>query len=197
VVSRAVAGVIGNRLVGWDLGLIQQPLVALYAGLEPGELAVGGALGASWHRAARCEQDEGFTGAEGFFVITAPFVEGGEPLVGMAADEAFGDARLVEEDGPLGIAALLRPYGFFVTLHRCLEAAQRVVLRTDPLRLGCLQAEARQLLLMLMVAARDRGIRREADKVLVEATRWLKYHPKDAVIISAREQLRATFPPGS
>jgi hypothetical protein len=151
VVSRAVAGVLGNRLVGWDLGLIQQPLVALYAGLEPGELAVGGALGASWHRAARCEQDEGFTGAE----------------------------------------------GFFVTLHRCLEAAQRVVLRTNPLRLGCLQAEARQLLLMLMVAARDRGIRREADKVLVEATRWLKYHPKDAVIISAREQLRATFPPGS
>jgi hypothetical protein len=48
-----------------------------------------------------------------------------------------------------------------------------------------------------VVAAGDRGIRREADKVLVEATRWLKYHPKDAVIISAREQLRATFPPGS
>ena len=89
-----------------------------------------------WHRAARCEQDEGFTGAEGFFVITAPFVEGGEPLVGMAADEAFGDARLVEEDGPLGVAALLRPCGFFVALHRGLEAAQRVVLRTDPLRLG-------------------------------------------------------------
>jgi hypothetical protein len=50
---------------------------------------------------------------------------------------------------------------------------------------------------MLMIAARDRGIRREADKVLVEATRWLKYHPKDAVIISAREQLRVTFPPDS
>jgi hypothetical protein len=142
VVSRAVAGFMG--IGWWDLGLIQQPLVAHYAGLEPGELAVGGALGASWHCAARCEQDEGFTGAEGFFVITAPFVEGGEPLVGMAADEAFGDARLVEEDGPLGIAALLRPYGFFVTLHRWLEAAQRVVLRTDSLRLGCLQAEERR-----------------------------------------------------
>jgi hypothetical protein len=59
------------------------------------------------------------------------------------------------------------------------------------------EAAARQLLLMLMVAARDRGIRREVDKVLVEATRWLKYHPKDAVIISARKQLRATFPPVS
>jgi len=59
------------------------------------------------------------------------------------------------------------------------------------------EAEARQLLLMLMIAARDRGIRREADKVLVEAPRWLKYHPKDAVIISAREQLRVTFPPDS
>ena len=75
LVSRAVAG-LGNRLVGWDPGLIQHPLVALYAGLESGELALGGALGAPWHRDARCEQDEGFTSAEDFFVITAPFVEG-------------------------------------------------------------------------------------------------------------------------
>ena len=103
VVSRAVAG-LGNRLVGWDPGLIQHPLVALYAGPEPGELAVGGALGAPWHRAARCEQDEGFTGAEGFFVITAPFVKEDEPLVGMAADEAFVQrscrpVRVAESDG--------------------------------------------------------------------------------------------------
>lgn len=57
------------------------------------------------------------------------------------------------------------------------------------------EAEARQLLLMLMVAARDCGIRREADKALVEATRWLRHHPDDAVITEARSQLRGAFPP--
>jgi hypothetical protein len=104
VVSRAVVGVWSGVLVGWELGLIQEPLVALYAGLEPGELAVGGALGSPRHRTARCEHDEGFTGAESSPVIEAPFVEGGKPLVGMAADEAFvlrgcGPVRVAESDG--------------------------------------------------------------------------------------------------
>jgi len=37
-------------------------------------------------------------------VIVAPFVEGGEPLVGLAADEALGHAGLVEPDRLLGVA---------------------------------------------------------------------------------------------
>lgn len=37
--------------------------------------------------------------------------------------------------------------------------------------------------------------RRRADALMVEATRWLKRHPRDAVVSEAREQLRFAFPP--
>jgi hypothetical protein len=67
-------------------------------GLKSGELAVGGALRSAGQRAASYEPDEGFAGSGGFFVVVAPFEEGGEPLVGVAAYEAFGDAGLVERD---------------------------------------------------------------------------------------------------
>ena len=94
-------------------------------GLERRELAVGGALGSSGHRVARREPDERLRDPEGLPVIAAPLVEGREPLVGVAADEAFGDARLVEADGFLVVAALLGPRGLLMALHRGLEAAQR------------------------------------------------------------------------
>jgi hypothetical protein len=59
----------------------------------------------------------------------------------VAADEPFGDARLVEADGLLGVAALLGPLGLSVALHRGLEAAQRVVLRPDSVPLGPIETE--------------------------------------------------------
>jgi hypothetical protein len=69
-----------------------------------GEFAVGRALRPAGHRAASSEPDEGLRYAEGPSVIVAPFVEGGEPLVGLAADEALGHAGLVEPDRLLGVA---------------------------------------------------------------------------------------------
>src|SRR5215212_9561181 len=122
-------------------GPIQQPAVVFDAGFEPWTLAVGGALGATGHLSARCEPQEGFGDPEGLFVVAAPLVEGGEPLVGMAADELFGDARLVQADGLFDIAVLQCSLGLRVALHRGLEAAQRVVLRPDPVSLDWIQAE--------------------------------------------------------
>lgn len=58
-----------------------------------------------------------------------------------------------------------------------------------------LESEARQMLLGRMVAAYERGDRREVDRTLVEAKRWLTTHPDDAVILEARERLRASFVP--
>jgi hypothetical protein len=57
-----------------------------------------------------------------------------------------------------------------------------------------LEAEERHLLLQRIVAARNGAHRQEADRALVEATRWLRQHPNDAVIYEARDQLRAEFP---
>ena len=57
------------------------------------------------------------------------------------------------------------------------------------------KSDARVLLLQLMVTARNCGIRREVDKVLVQATRWLKLHPGDAVVYAARNELRGEFLP--
>lgn len=51
------------------------------------------------------------------------------------------------------------------------------------------------MLLTRMVAARNDGDQRRADKVLVEATRWLTTHPYDAAIVEARNQIRLEFPP--
>src|SRR5215211_870849 len=115
-------------------GPIQQPPVVFDAGFEEWALAVGGALGATGHLSARCEPQEGFGDPEGLFVVAAP-------LVGMAADELFGDARLVQADGHFDIRVLQCSLGLRVALHRGLEAAQRVVLRLDPVSLDWIQAE--------------------------------------------------------
>jgi hypothetical protein len=57
------------------------------------------------------------------------------------------------------------------------------------------ESASRQLLLTLITAAAKLGNRRVADSLLVDATRWLKTYPYDAVIWEAREQLRVAFPP--
>lgn len=57
------------------------------------------------------------------------------------------------------------------------------------------EAVSRQLLLALMTAAEKLRNQRVADMLLVEATRWLRTYPYDAVIWEAREQLRIAFPP--
>jgi hypothetical protein len=137
--SEAGGGSLGRGAL--DLASTQQPPVALDAGFELRKFAVGGALCAPRHLPARGEPHEGFGDPEGCLVMVAPLVEGGEPLVGVASDELFGDARLVQADGLLRVAALLGPRGLCVALHRGLEAAQRVVLRPDPLPLSYIEAE--------------------------------------------------------
>ena len=57
------------------------------------------------------------------------------------------------------------------------------------------ESASRQLLLTLMVMSEKLGNRRLADALLVDATRWLRIYPYDAVIWEARAQLRAAFPP--
>ncbi len=57
------------------------------------------------------------------------------------------------------------------------------------------EAAARHRLFVRMMKAKDFGDRRDVDRLLVEATRWMKAHPYDAVIHEARDQLRARFPP--
>jgi hypothetical protein len=56
--------------------------------------------------------------------------------------------------------------------------------------------ERHRLLLRMTFAAETRD-RRYADRILLEATRWLKHHDEggDPGIREAREQLRAEFPP--
>jgi hypothetical protein len=56
--------------------------------------------------------------------------------------------------------------------------------------------ERHRLLVRMTFAAETRDRRRYADRILVEATRWLKRHDEggDPVIREAREQLRAEFP---
>ncbi len=46
-----------------------------------------------------------------------------------------------------------------------------------------------------MTRAKGFGDPRDVDRLLVEATRWMKAHPRDVVIHEARDQLRARFPP--
>src|SRR5918997_1779759 len=145
-VLRGAGGEGLRRLAGRESAFLWGPSVAFDVGLERRELAVGGALGSSGHRAARREPDEGLRDPEGLPVIAAPLVEGREPLVGVAADEASSDARLVEADGLLGVAALLGPRSLLVALHRGLEAAHGVFFRPDPLPLGTVEAEERRRL---------------------------------------------------
>jgi len=56
-------------------------------------------------------------------------------------------------------------------------------------------AAARHRPFILMMDAQHFGNRRDADGLLVEATRWLKAHPYDAVIHEACNSLRAKFLP--
>src|SRR4051812_35696388 len=80
--------------------------IAYDAVLELGELAVGGALRAAGHLPAGGELCEGLAHPQRFGGVAAAFADGGEPFVGMASDEPFGDARLEEVDGPFGVAPL-------------------------------------------------------------------------------------------
>src|SRR5215217_32218 len=111
---------------------VERVPVALDAGFELGELAVGGALGSAGHLSAGGELCEGFGYPEGFGGVVPAFVDGGESLVRVAADELLADADLVKLDGPFGVAVLDGQLGLLVTLHRGLEVAQRVLFRPDP-----------------------------------------------------------------
>jgi hypothetical protein len=59
------------------------------------------------------------------------------------------------------------------------------------------EALERHRLLVRMTFAAESRERRYADRILLEATRWLKRQDdgQDPVIREAREQLRAEFPP--
>src|SRR5215203_4504226 len=123
-----------RRSVGfWDLlPFVERAPVALDAGLELGKLTVGGALGSAGHLSAGGQLCEGFGYPEGFGKIVPAFVEGGESLVRVAADELLADADLVKLDGPFGVAALDGQLSLLVALHRGLEVAKRVLFRPDP-----------------------------------------------------------------
>jgi hypothetical protein len=59
------------------------------------------------------------------------------------------------------------------------------------------EALERHRLLLRMCFAAETGDRRYADRLLVEATRWLRRYgggEDDPVVREAREQLRARFP---
>jgi hypothetical protein len=57
------------------------------------------------------------------------------------------------------------------------------------------EAEARHMLLGRMVAAYSGDDSQEADRALLQATRWLTNHPDDDAILEARGQLRTKFKP--
>lgn len=57
------------------------------------------------------------------------------------------------------------------------------------------EPESRVALVWRMEVAAHTGDRRRADRLLVEATRWLKDRPGDAVVFEARDELRRAFPP--
>src|SRR5215208_4735726 len=123
-----------RRSVGfWVLlPFVERAPVALDAGLELGKLTVGGALGSTGHLSAGGELCEGFGYPEGFGRVVPAFVDGGESLVRVAADELLADADLVKLDGPFGVAALDGQLSLLVALHRGLEVAKRVLFRPDP-----------------------------------------------------------------
>src|SRR5829696_7153057 len=117
-----------RRSVGfWVLlPFVERAPVALDADLELGKLTVGGALGSAGHLSTGGEL------CEGLGQIVPAFVEGGESLVRVAADELLADADLVKLDGPFGVAALDGQLGLLVALHCGFEVAKRVFFRADP-----------------------------------------------------------------
>src|SRR5215204_4276886 len=153
----------GGFLLGeawcWLLGLspfVERAPVALDAGLELGELAVGGALGSAGHLSAGGELCEGFTYPEGLDQVVPAFVDGGESLVRVAADELLADADLVKLDGPFDVAALDGQLGLLVALHRGLEVAKRVLFSPDPRPLFlCEPVEGRPLTRGPIAPAKD------------------------------------------
>src|SRR5215213_2072320 len=74
---------------------VERVPVALDAGFELGELAVGGALGSAGHLSAGGEPYESLAYPEGIGGVVPAFVDGGEPFVGVAADELLADADLI------------------------------------------------------------------------------------------------------
>src|ERR671916_1102597 len=138
----AERGFLGSFAVrGW-LSLKIAP-VAVGAGPNFGRFAVGAALGAAGHGAGGGEAEVCLADAQGARRVAAALVEGGEPLVGVNADEALGDALLVEVLGALWVAVLLRALGRLVALHRRLEIFERVPVRPDPLPLLGVEAVER------------------------------------------------------
>src|SRR5215218_5146105 len=117
---RGLCGGVGLIL----LVCVEGATITFDTGFETGELAVGGALGAAGHPAAGGEPCEGFAHAQGFGRV-ASFVDGGQPFVRIAADEAHRDALLEEVDGPAGVACLEGALRFLVALHRGFEVEER------------------------------------------------------------------------
>ena len=70
---------------------------------------MGGTLGAAGHPAARREAYVGFGDPQRFGAPPFLLVESGEALVGVGADDVFGDAGFVKPDGSFDVAA---PFGF-------------------------------------------------------------------------------------
>src|SRR5215210_5753865 len=129
--GRRSGGAFGEALrTGLDLAP-----VAFGAGFDLRNFAVGAALGAAGHGAGGGEAEVGLADPKGRRRVAAALVEGCEPLVWVDADEAFGDALLVEGYGAPGVAALLRALGSLVASHGRLEVLQRVPVRPDPLPL--------------------------------------------------------------
>src|SRR5215211_108621 len=147
-----------RRSVGfWVLlPFVERAPVALDAGLELGKLTVGGALGSAGHLSTGGELCEGFGYPEGLGQIVPAFVEGGESLVRVAADELLADADLVKLDGPFGVAALDGQLGLLVALHCGFEVAKRVFFRPDPRPLFLFEpVEGRRLTRGLIPPAKD------------------------------------------
>ena len=90
-------------------------------------------MGAAGHGAALGEVDVGFGDAEGGFVVVAALVEAGERLVGVAADETFRDALLVETYRGVRVSAPVCPHRLLVAFDGGFVAAQGVLFGPDPL----------------------------------------------------------------
>lgn len=61
--------------------------------------------------------------------------------------------------------------------------------------MGPSESERRLALVGRMEVAAHTKDRRRVDRSTIEATRWLKARPRDAVVTEAREEFRRHFPP--